>query len=32
LSQKEKTVETLATEADINVKLASAHLKALKAA
>lgn len=32
LSQKEKTVDTLATEADINIKLASAHLKALKAA
>lgn len=32
LAQGEKTVETLAAELDIDVKLASAHLKALKAA
>jgi rhodanese-related sulfurtransferase len=32
LAQGEKTVETLATEAGIDVRLASAHLKVLKAA
>jgi rhodanese-related sulfurtransferase len=32
LCQSEKSVESLATEADISMKLASAHLKALRAA